>query len=129
MTELVKIIQGEGCDVYSIIHHERILIGHAVPEIEIYQDKVNVPTIGSLGISYKSMRFSVIICPDPKMEQGITTDKLEGLTSFDLVMKLPRKDGKIIDFKLYDITDAVIEHGRWEFSIDDAEVVNRILNL
>lgn len=129
MVEMVKAIHGESCEVYSIIHHRRIPVGEAVPDVKIYQRKTYVEIKNGHGIHYKSMYFSIVICPDPGMDRNMTEEKLDSLTSFELALKLPNKDGVAVDFGLCDVIDATIEPGRWEFTIQDKETVDRLLAL
>lgn len=126
---LVKTINGEACEVYAIIHHDRVRVGGAVPEIEVYEDSVEVPTIGTNSIRHKSTHFSIVLCPDPEMDAGMTAETLRGLTAFDLAMQLPRKDEVIVPFTVYGVASADLSPDRWEFEITDAETVRKLLAL
>lgn len=128
MKELIKTINGKSCEIFAISHHNRVLIGKAKPEIEIYEDCVEVPTIGT-NIRCKRTYLSVCICPDPKMEKGITDDVLSGLTAFDLSMLLPRKDDVLVPFVLHGISNADISPEQWVFEITDSETVKKLLAL
>lgn len=129
MKKLIKTINGQSCEVYAILHHDRLLIGNAVPEIEIYENSVEVSTIGTNKISCKHTTFSVCICPNPKMNIGITDETLSGLTAFDLSMLLHRKDNVLIPFVLHGISSAELSPERWVFEITDSETVKRLLAL
>lgn len=129
MKELIKTINGTSCEIFAISHHNRILIGKAEPKIEIYEESVDVPTIGTSNIRCKRTYLSVCICPDPIMEKGITDEVLNGLTAFDLSMLLPRKDDVFIPFTLNGITSADISPEEWVFEITDVETVKRLLAL
>lgn len=129
MKKLIKTISGQSCEVYAISHHNRYLIGEAVPKIEIYENSVEVPTIGANSIRCKSTTFSVCICPNPQMNIGITDEVLNGLTSFDLSMLLPRKDDVFIPFALYGVSVAELSPEQWVFEITDSETVKKLLAL
>ena len=129
MKKLIKTINGQSCEIFAISHHQRVLIGKAVPEIEIYENSVDVPTIGTNNIHCKRTTLSICICPDPKMEVGITDDVLNGLTAFDLSMLLPRKDDVLVPFTVYGVSVAELSPERWMFEITDSETVKRLLNL
>ena len=129
MKKLIKSISGRSCEVYAISHHNRLLIGKAVPEIEIYENNVEVPTIGGNSIRCKNTTFSVCICPNPQMNIGITDEVINGLTSFDLSMLLPRKDNVLIPFELHGISSAELSPEQWVFEITDAETVRKLLAL
>lgn len=129
MKKLIKSISGRSCEVYAISHHDRLLIGEAVPEIEIYENSVEVPTIGANSIRCKNTTFSVCICPNSRMHKYTTIEMLKELTYFDLSMLLPRKDNVLIPFGLYGISSAEFLPEQWVFEITDAEAVKRLLAL
>lgn len=129
MKELIKTINGQSCEVYAISHHNRVLVGKAVPNIEIYENSVDVPTIGTNSIRYKRTHFSIVICPNPEMDAGITEEVLRGLTAFDLSMLLPRKDEVFVPFALYGVSAADLSPDRWVFEITDPETVRKLLTL
>jgi hypothetical protein len=104
-------------------------VGSAVPVIEIYEDSVEVPTIGGSSIRQKRTHFSVIICPDPDMDEGMAEEKIRGLMSFDLALQLPRKDDVIVPFLIYGAASAELSPERWEFEISDQETVRKLLAL
>ena len=129
MKKLIKTIDGQSCEVYVISHHNRIKMGEATPTIEIYEDGVELSTLGANSISYKNTYFSIAICPNPEMNKSITEDVLQGITSFELCMLLPRKDGVYVPFKLYDVSGAEITQEQWTFEITDNETVKKLLAL
>lgn len=129
MKELIKTISGQSCDVYAVSHHDRIRIGTAIPKIEIYENRVYVPTIGTNSIRYKRTVFSVVICPTPDMDEEMTSDILQGLTSFDLAMTLPRKDNVLVPFSVYGVVAADLSPDCWSFEITDTETVRKLLSL
>lgn len=95
---LIDTINGQSCEICAISHHNRIKVGNAAPEIEIYENAVEVPTIGTSSIRYKRTYFTIVICPDPEM----TEDILKGLTAFNLSILLPRKaDEVFVSLKVY----------------------------
>ena len=129
MKKLIKTINGQSCEVYAISHHNRIMIGDATPNIEIYENCVDVCTLGTNNIRYKSTYFSITVCPNPKMNVGITEDILQGITSFELYMSLPRKDGVYVPFKLYGVSVAELTPEQWVFEVTDTETVKNLLAL
>ena len=129
MKKLIKTINGQSCEVYAISHHNRMMIGEATPNIEIYENSVEVPTLGTSNIRYKNTYFSVAICPNPKMNKSITEDFLQGITSFDLSMLLPRKDDVYVPFMLYDVSAAEFTPEQWVFEVTDTETVKKLLTL
>lgn len=129
MKKLIKTISGQSCEVYGIFHHNRLLMGKSVPVIEIYENSVEVPTIGTNSIRYKHTTLSICICPNPKMSADITNEILNGLTTFDLLMSLPRKDGVVVPFELYDVSSAELSPEQWVFEITDSETVKKLLSL
>ena len=128
MKKLIKTINGESCEVFAISHHNRVMIGKAKPEIEIYEESVEVPSVGT-NIRCKRTYFSVCICPNPDMKMDITNDVLNSLTAFDLSMLLPRKDDVLVPFVLHGISSAELSTEQWLFEITDAETVKRLLAL
>ena len=129
MKKLIKTINGQSCEVFAICHHNRLLIGNSVPEIEIYENCVEVPTIGANSIRCKSTTFSVCICPNSRMHKYTTIEFLRELTCFDLSMLLPRKDNVLIPFELHGISSAEFSPEQWMFEITDSETVKRLLAL
>lgn len=129
MKKLIKTINGQSCEVYAISHHRRIMIGEATPNIEIYENSVEVPTIGTNSIRCKHTYLSIVICPDPKMSTNITDDILNGMTAFELHMLLPRKDDVYVPFSLHGISDAELSPEQWVFDITDSETIKRMLTL
>lgn len=129
MKKLVKTISGESCEVYAISHHNRIMMGEAVPNIEVYENSVEISTIGSSNIRYKNTCFSIVICPNPKMNMTMTEDILQGITSFELCMSLQRKDGVYVPFQLYGVSVAELTQEQWVFEITDIETVKKMLAL
>ncbi len=129
MKRLIKTIDGQECEIYAISHHSRLKIGTAKPCVEIYENSVAVPTIGTNTIRRKSTNFSIVICPDPEMEAGITEEVLRGLTAFDLSMQLPRTDDVYVPFALYGVCAAELSPERWLFEITDPETVRKLLAL
>ena len=130
ITELIKTIDGLSCDIYATLGNDRKKIGTAVPEIEIYEKSVRVPTIGSNAISYKTTFLSVIICPEPEASANITCEAIQKIKSFDLMLRLPRsKDGVFVPVSLFGICDASLDIDRWQFNITDSQTVKRLLDL
>lgn len=128
MKKLKKSIEGASCEIYSVVHHQRLPVGSAVPLIEIYDDPVEVPLLNE-GTGVKHMMFSIIICPDPEMDRMMTKELLQGLTSFDLSMMLPRKDDVLVPVKLYDISSVELESHRWVFEVTDQKTVDMLMEL
>lgn len=127
---LIDTINGQSCEVYAISHHNRIRVGCATPEIEIYENAVKVPTIGTNTIQYKRTYFTIVICPDPEMDAEMTADVLKGLTAFDLSMLLPRKgDETFVPFMVYGAYAADLSPDHWVFEITDYETVRKLLTL
>lgn len=129
MKKLIKTISGQSCEVYAISHHNRVIIGEATPTIEVYENSVEVSTLGTNNIRCKNTYFSIAICPNPKMNKGITEDILQGITSFDLSMLLPRKDDVFVPFALYDVSSAELTQEQWVFEVTDTETVRKLLAL
>lgn len=128
MKKLKKSIEGASCEIYSVVHHQRLPVGSAVPLIEIYDDPMEVPLLND-GTGVKHMMFSIIICPDPEMDRMITEELLRGLTSFDISMMLPRKDDVLVPVKLYDINSVELESHRWVFEVTDQKTVDMLMEL
>ena len=129
MKKLIKTISGHSCEIYAISHHERLLIGKAEPTIEIYENSVDVSTIGANNIRCKRTTLSICVCPDPKTDASITDEVLSGLTAFDLSMILPRKDNVFVPFAVYGVSVAELSSERWVFEITDSETVKKLLAL
>ena len=130
MERLIDSINGETCEIYAISHHNRIKVGTAAPEVKIYEHAVEVPTIGTRSIRYKRTYFTVVICPNPEMDAGMTEELLHGLQAFDLSMLLPRKkDGVFVPFDIYGAYAADISPDCWMFEIMDQETVRKLLAL
>ena len=129
MKKLIKTISGQSCDVYGISHHNRLLMGKSVPQIEIYENSIEVPTIGTNKIQCKHTTLSICACPNPETKIDMADEKLNGLSAFDLSMLLYRKDGVVVPFDLYGISSAELTPEQWVFEITDAETVKRLLAL
>ena len=129
MKKLIKTMDGQSCEVYAISHHNRIMMGEATPNVEVYENSVEVPTLGTNNIRFKNTYFSIAICPNTKMNKSITEDILEGITSFELNMLLPRKDGVYVPFKLYGVSVAELTDEQWVFEVTDTETVKKLLAL
>ena len=43
MKKLIKTIYRNSCEIYAISHHNRVLVGKALPEIEVYENSVEIP--------------------------------------------------------------------------------------
>ena len=48
---LIKTIEDGECEVFAIVRHDRLSVGHACAKVEVYENHVEVPTIG--GASYQ----------------------------------------------------------------------------
>lgn len=129
MKKLIKTINGQSCEVYAISHHNRILMGKSIPKIEIYENSVEVHTIGTNSIRCKNTALSICICSNPEMSSSMTDEILKGLTAFDLSMLLPRKDDVFVPFVLHGISSADISPEQWVFEITDSETINELLAL
>lgn len=129
MKKLIKTICGQSCEIYAISHHNRILVGNAIPNIEIYENSVEVPTIGTNSIRCKRTTLSICICSNPEMNSSITDEIIKGITAFDLSMLLRRKDDVFVPFALHGVSQAEISSEQWVFEITDSEVINKLLAL
>lgn len=124
MKKLIETISGADCEIYGILHHERILLGKAMPQVEIYEDCTTMPILGA-GICCKRREFSIIFCPDPEME--LTPEQMRGLTAFDLSMWLPRSaDGVLVPFAVCGVSATELSPEKWIFTVEDAEAVKRL---
>ncbi len=129
-TELIKTIRGLSCIIFVTSRNCKTEIGTAVPEIEIYEKNVQVPTIGSNTISYKTMFLSVIICPEPETDAKISCETIQKIESFDLLLKLPRsRDGVFVPVNLFGICDASIDTDKWQFNITDSQTIKKLMDL
>lgn len=104
-------------------------MGKAIPNIEIYENSIEVPTIGTNSIRYKRTTLSICICSNTEMNSSITDEILNDLTSFDLSMLLQRKDNVFVPFMLYGISEADISSEQWVFEITDSEIISKLLAL
>lgn len=129
MKKLIKTISGQSCEVYAISHHNRILMGNAIPKIEIYENSVEVPTIGTNKIHCRHTTLSICICSNPELGSSMTDEIINGLIGFDLSMLLQRKDGVFVPFMLHGVSNADISQEQWVFEITDLETVNKLLAL
>lgn len=129
MRKLVKTIEGRDCEVFAIHHHDRIPVGKADPTVAVYEDNTEVPALGRNSIRHKKAFFSIVICPDPEMETGMTEEMLRGLTAFDLQMWLPCRDDTYAAFMVYGVADVDLAPDRWEFRINDKETLAKLLAL
>lgn len=126
---LTKTINGKDCEIYAISHHKRLKVGKAEPDIEIYENIAEVPTIGANTIQQKKTYFSIVVCPNPEMDESITDEVLRGLTAFDMTMYLPNKKDVYVPFDLYGVCAAKLSPARWEFEVTDPEIVRKLLAL
>ena len=130
MERLIDNMNGQACEIYAISHHDRIKVGMAIPEVEIYEHAVEVPTLGANTIRYKRTYFTIAVCPNPEMDAGMTEELLRGLKAFDLSMLLPRKrDGAFVPFTIYGACAADLSPDCWTFQITDQETVRKLLAL
>lgn len=130
MKRLIKTIDGQDCEIYAISHHDRIPVGKAVPKVEVYENSIKAPTLGTGDIRYKSTAFSIVVCPDPEQDAALTDEILQGLRAFDLLLWLPRKkDDVLVPFAVYGVSDVDMDPDCWEFRIEDPEVVKKLLYL
>jgi len=130
MKRLLKTINGEECEVYTISHHNRLFVGKTKSsKIEIYENSIKVPTVGANSVQYKRTYFSIAICPDPEMDAAMTDDLIKGLISFDLSILIQGKDGIFSPLVLYGVSAADLSQDRWVFEITDAETVRKLLTL
>lgn len=126
---LTKTINGKDCEIYAISHHKCLKVGKAEPDIEIYENIAEVPTIGANTIQQKKTYFSIVVCPNPEMDESITDEVLRGLTAFDMTMYLPNKKDVYVPFDLYGVCAAKLSPDRWEFEVTDPEIVRKLLTL
>lgn len=129
MKKLIKAIVGQDCEIYAISHHNRLMVGKATPNVEVYENSQKVPTIGNNQIQYKNTYFSIVICPNTDMDKAITEDILKDLKEFELLMYLPDKRGILVPFNLYGVNVAELSDKQWIFDITDKETVNKLLAL
>ena len=129
MKKLIKAIVGQDCEIYAISHHNRLMVGKATPNVEVYENSQKVPTIGNNQIQYKNTYFSIVICPNTDMDKAITEDILKDLKEFELLMYLPDKKGVLVPFNLYGVNVAELSDKQWIFDITDKETVNKLLAL
>ncbi len=124
MERLIKTIEGTDCEIYAIRHHNRELIGEAVPVVEVYEKTIELPMLGK-GVRKKNYYFSVVLCISDELKD----EAAEGLMCFELSMYLPRiKDGVFVKLDLCAVSVGEIEPGRWQFTVDDYETVKKLLN-
>ena len=128
-TRLAKIINGKDCEIYAISHHDRLKVGEAEPEVEIYESIAEVSTIGTSTIRQRKTYFSIVVCPDPKMDETITDELFRGITAFDMTMYLPNKKNVYVPFDLYGVRAADLSPGCWKFEVTDQETVRKLLAL
>ena len=129
MKKIIKTIVGQDCEIYAISHHNRLRVGRAVPYIEIYENSVEVPTIGSNKIQYKHTNFSVVICPNAEIDMAMSNEVLKGLMEFELSMYLFDKRGISVPFELCGVNAAELTDEQWIFDITDTQTVKKLLEL
>lgn len=123
-TELIETVEGYSCEVYAIFGCNRKKIGTAVPQVEFYETKTSVSTVGINKIDYKRIYSSIVVCPDPEMSAEITQEMVEKIRSFDLTLKLRRLwDDVIVPINVFGINRAAISEDEWRFYIDDPQTV------
>ena len=130
MRKLYKTIEGADCEVFAIRNHQRIRVGKATPTVEIYQNVTEVPITGSAASRFKTYEFSLIICSNPELANGIGRDEIEALTCFDLKMLLMREDETFVPFEIDALTDFDIDvFDKWVFNVNDHEVTKALMAL
>lgn len=129
MITLTKTMEGYACEVYTVIGDNRIRVGSAVPEVEVYEECIKVSTIGAHSIRYKRSHLSVVVCPDLEMSGGVTFDGVQRIKAFDLAIKLYREDGIIVQVNAPNVIEADLNADEWRFTITDPETVKKILEV
>ena len=130
MKNLIKSIEGAECKVCAIKNNQRLFIAYAVPKIEVYQINSKVNVLGKTTSQIKTYEFSLIICPDPKIDNGSGGGRLNGVAFFDLNMLLKRNDGIFVPFEFRGLTDFDIDQFKdWIFRVDDHEMTRKLIEL
>lgn len=126
-THIIKTIAGYNGELYGVISNRRILIAKCNPQIEIREQRQNIPAFGRSSAE-KKIHITLVICNDTDVKCPETKEYFDSIEEYDISMLVQRADGAMLPITLNNLIPEYNE--AWAFSVDVPQaMMNKLLNL
>jgi hypothetical protein len=126
-----KAVRADCGEIYYILDNRRLKLADCSVEARIYERHVEVPTIGSRSIKYKSRHVSIVLCDKLRGQKVELTDALiSKIRAFEIIADFQLANGDFERIVLPDLNEAEIDlDGEWKFNLEDEKVIQKLLQL
>lgn len=115
---LVKTYVSDGLEVFITLDGKRIKLADCKGRFELYENKTEIPILGSRVCNFKISRFAVVQCSDLDLTRRIDADMISKASAFDLSLEYERNDGTFERVNLLGVYPIEIDPmGEWSFEL------------
>ncbi len=115
---LIKTVNLQNGKLYEIIGGDRFLLANCNINLEIYEERYNVPMLSGCGV--KKQRVQLSICDNLDLTRPIDMDSLNNVQGFNIHAELRRTDGVYELMRFDNITPLSIDlNGEWVFEVNE----------
>lgn len=115
---LIKTVNLQNGKLYEIIGGDRFLLANCDVQLEIYEERYNVPVLGGCGVKKQKVQLS--ICDNLDATRPIDVGSLNNVQGFNIQAEYRRTDGVFETMRFYNITPLDINlDGKWVFEVKE----------
>ena len=128
---LVKTVKADSGEIYYLLDNRRLKLADCSVEARIYERHVEVPTLGSRFIKYKSRHVSIVLCDKLRGQKVELTDALiSKIRAFEIIADFQLANRDCARIVISGLNDAEIDlDGEWKFNLQDEKVIQKLLQL
>ena len=93
MQTLIKTLDADKGEVFTVAGGRRILLVKCRPRIEIYEHSQNINAMGAQGYNIKTHQSIAVFCIRPKPTRNIDAEFLRTVSRFEFTGDFQRQDG------------------------------------
>ena len=114
---LIEQVDLSNAEIYYSSKGRRFLLTECKARLDVYEDRIRIPTIGGFG-GVKKRKYVLSICSELAAKREIDFDFLRKVESFEIYADICREDGVFERLKFTSLSVVDIEiDGEWVFEV------------
>lgn len=129
--ETLRTIENESGEVYIISNERRMLLANCRLKIDIIQHSTTFKARNPKGYDVKRRYVSIILCIDPETSPNITDEIFKRAERFEIYFEVEKDIGVYEKIRLDNLFEQSVDlyENEWEFSIEDNEIIKKLMKL
>lgn len=129
--EVIATLHPENGEVFLLSAGRRRRLAKCSVRIDIVQHTTTFKARNPKGYDVKKRYISLVFCLDPEMAAGITDEIFQSVEGYEVYCEIERSVGNYEKIKLDKLLEESVDlyENEWEFRIEDAETVKKLLKM